>query len=195
MFRFNRPQRSTSTPDLSAKISHHKPPDSFGTLRSTMTHSQDHWRKTHLCAKALQQVTTDKEEVDWAECQKQFRVSPVPDHIFKIVYDDVVKEQERVRQEGRQQRKDFLLSIQKPFRFHQREESRRDRPKPDIRADKPSENKKDDGRRRCIPKAVTDPAISELLKGAFRMIFTAIWLTCYLMWSFKIMVPFLIIQY
>ncbi|MCI4382667.1 hypothetical protein PGIGA_G00017620 [Pangasianodon gigas] len=161
---FNRPQRSSSTPDLSSKMSQNKPLNSSGTLRSTMTHSQDPWKKTHLCDKEPKQVTTDKEELDWAECQKQFRVSPVPEHIFKLLYDDIVKEQERVRQEGRQQRKEFLLSIQKPFRFHQREEKRRDRLKPGTSADKHSENKKDDGRRSCIPKAVTDPAISEQLK-------------------------------
>lgn len=135
-----------------------------------MRDSQDHWRRTDISAKGPEQFTTDKEELDWAECQKQFRVCPVPEHIFKLVYDDIVQEQERVRQEGRQQRKEFLLSIQKPFRFHQREERKSDRPKPETRADKMSENKKDDGRRRCMPKAVTDPAISEQLKGAFQTI-------------------------
>lgn len=170
MLRFKRPQRSSSTPDLSSKMSQPKRLISSGTLRSTMSHSQDPWRRTHICAKELKQVTTDKEELDWAECQKQFRVSPVPEHIFRVVYDDIVQEQEKVRQEGRQQRQEFLLSIQKPFRFHQREERRRDRPKPETRADKLNENKKDDGRRRCIPKAVTDPAISEQLKGAFQAI-------------------------
>lgn len=172
MFRFNRPQRSSSTPDLSSKMRQYKPFNSSGTLRSTMTTSQDPWRKTHISAKEPKQSTTDKEELDWAECQKQFRVSPVPEHIFKLVYDDIVQEQERVRQEGRQQRKEFLLSIQKPFRFHQREERRRDqRPKLETGDDKLSENKKQDERRKCIPKAVTDAAISEHLKGAFQTIY------------------------
>ncbi|XP_058254314.1 protein FAM161B isoform X2 [Hemibagrus wyckioides] len=160
----NRPQRSSSTPDLSSKMSQHKPLNSSGTLRSTMSHSQAPWRKTQRCAKEPIQVTPDKEELDWAECQKQFRVSPVPEHIFKLLYDDIVQEQERVRQEGRQQRKEFLLSIQKPFRFHQKEEKRRERTKPESSADKLNGNKKDDGRKRCIPKAVTDPAMSEQLK-------------------------------
>ncbi|XP_053538749.1 protein FAM161B isoform X1 [Ictalurus punctatus] len=157
------PQRSSSTPDLSSKLSHHKPLNASGTLRSTMTHSQDPCRKTHLCAKEPKQVRVDKEELDWDECQKKFRVSPVPEHIFKLLYDDIVQEQERVRKEGRQQRKEFLLSIQKPFRFHQREETR-GRRKPETSADKLSENKKDDEKRKCILKAVIDPAISEKLK-------------------------------
>lgn len=75
-----------------------------------------------------------------------------------------------MRQEGRQQRKEFLLSIQKPFRFHQKEEKRRERTKSESSADKLSGIKKDDGRKRCIPKAVTDPAISEQLKGDFQSI-------------------------
>lgn len=132
-----------------------------------MSHSVDPWRKTHRCAKEPILSTTDKEELDWAECQKQFRVSPVPEHIFKLVYNDIVQEQERLRQEGRQQRKEFLLSIQKPFRFHQKEDRRRYKLQPETSADKLSENKKDGERRRYIPKAVTDPAISEQLKGAF----------------------------
>lgn len=140
-------------------------------MRSTITHSQDPWRKSHRCVKEPKQVTTDKEELEWAECQKQFRVTPVPEHIFKLVYDDIVKEQERVRQEGRQQRKEFLLSTQKPFRFHQREERRRDKLKKETSAEKLSENKNDDGRRRCKPKAVTDAAISKQLKGAFQTIY------------------------
>ncbi|KAK3538241.1 hypothetical protein QTP70_033073, partial [Hemibagrus guttatus] len=160
----NRPQRSSSTPDLSSKVSQHKLLNSSGTLRSTMSHSQAPWRKTQRCAKEPKQVTPDKEELDWAECQKKFRVSPLPEHILKLLYDNIVQEQERVRQEGRQQRKEFLLSIQKPFRFHQKEEKRRERTKPETSADKLSGNKKDDGRKRCIPKAVTDPAISEQLK-------------------------------
>ncbi|KAF7704389.1 hypothetical protein HF521_021461 [Silurus meridionalis] len=140
------PQKSSSTPDLSSKMSQHRPLDSFGIWRTTVTRSQDH-----------------KEQLDWAECQKKFRVSPVPEHISKLLYDDMVQTQDRVRNEGRQQRKEFLLSIQKPFRFHQRQE-KREKLKPETSADKVSENIKDDGRKRCKPKAVTDPAISEQMK-------------------------------
>ncbi|XP_060735324.1 protein FAM161B [Tachysurus vachellii] len=155
----NRPKRSSSTPDLSYKVSQNEPLNSSGTLRSTVSHSQK-----QRCAKEPKQVAADKEELDWAECQKQFRVSPVQEHMSKIIYDDIVKEQERVRQEGRQQRKDFLLSIQKPFRFHQREERTRDRTKLENGADKLRENKKDDKKKSFKPKAVTDPAISEQLE-------------------------------
>ncbi|GAA6096547.1 protein FAM161B isoform X1 [Tachysurus ichikawai] len=155
----NRPKRSSSTPDLSYKVSQNEPVNSSGTLRSTVSHSQK-----QRCAEEPKQVAADKEELDWAECQKQFRVSPVPEHMSKILYDDIVKEQERVRQEGRQQRKDFLLSIQKPFRFHQIEERTRDRTKLENGADKLRENKKDDKKKSFKLKAVTDPAISEQLK-------------------------------
>ncbi|XP_027028272.2 protein FAM161B isoform X2 [Tachysurus fulvidraco] len=155
----NGPKRSSSTPDLSYKVSRNEPVNSSGTLRSTVSHSQK-----QICAKEPKQVAADKEELDWAECQKQFRVSPVPEHMSKSLYDDIVKEQERVRQEGRQQRKDFLLSIQKPFRFHQREERTRERTKLENGADKLRENKKDDKKKSFKPKAVTDPAISEQLK-------------------------------
>ncbi|KAM9465800.1 protein FAM161B isoform 2-T2 [Clarias gariepinus] len=157
---YNRPQRSSSTPDLSSM---HKLLN-FGTQRSTMTHSEDLRNKTHLRAKGLKQVTTDREELDWAECHKQFHVSPVPGHVCKLLYDDIVKEQERVREVGRQRRKEFLLSIQRPFTFQHREERRRDRLKSETSAEKLSETKKDDRSRKRVPKPATDPAISEQLK-------------------------------
>lgn len=107
-----------------------------------------------------------KEEEDLAECQKQFRVAPVPEHISKALYDGLIHEQDRLRQEGHEQRRDFLLTMQKPFRFIKREEKKRER----LREEKVSANtcvKTEPVHvRKPIPKAISDPRFSERLKGA-----------------------------
>ncbi|KAG1972301.1 protein FAM161B [Pimephales promelas] len=98
-----------------------------------------------------------KEEADLVECQKQFCVAPVPEHISKPLYDNLIHEQERLRKEGREQRRDFLLTLQKPFRFHKREEKKKE-----IDSVKRSEKTQPVCVRKPIPKA--DPRFPEQLK-------------------------------
>ncbi|KAF4102470.1 protein FAM161B [Onychostoma macrolepis] len=105
-----------------------------------------------------------KEEADLAECQKQFCVAPVPEHVSKPLYDELIHEQERLRKEGREQRRDFLLTIQKPFRFHKREEKKRERLKEEMASADKSEKTEQVYVRKPIPKAVSDPSFSEQLK-------------------------------
>ncbi|XP_016129878.1 protein FAM161B-like [Sinocyclocheilus grahami] len=105
-----------------------------------------------------------KEEADLAECQKQFCVAPVPEHVSKPLYDELSNEQERLRKEGREQRRDFLLSMQKPFRFHKREEKKRERLKEEMASANKSEKTEPVCVRKPIPKAVSEPSFSEQLK-------------------------------
>lgn len=107
-----------------------------------------------------------KEEADLAECRKQFRVAPVPEHVSKPLYDDLIHEQERLRKEGREQRRDFLLTTQKPFRLHKKEEKKRERLKEDMSSANKSEKTEPVCVRKPIPKAVSDHSFSEQLKGA-----------------------------
>ncbi|KAG9268575.1 protein FAM161B [Astyanax mexicanus] len=160
---FNRPKRSTSTPDLSIKMNQRKSSDPTRAWASSahVTQSQGSQRQTLLQTKV--QSRFEKEEMEWAECQKQFQATPVPEHVHMSLYDDAVREQERTRQEGIQQRKEFLLSMQQPFTFHQREQ-KKDRIKQEKDTDKLTENSKHAVRRKNIPKAVTDPTISQHLK-------------------------------
>ncbi|XP_056333765.1 protein FAM161B [Danio aesculapii] len=105
-----------------------------------------------------------KEEADLAECQKQFRVAPVPEHISKALYDGLIHEQERLRLEGREQRRDFLLTMQKPFRFLKREEKKRERQREEKASASKSVKTEPVHVRKPIPKAVSDPRFSERLK-------------------------------
>ncbi|XP_062863654.1 protein FAM161B [Trichomycterus rosablanca] len=155
---FTRPQKSSSTPNLSSKISQAK---TSSTLRAATSKSHDTWKRTNPELKDSKLI---KEELDWAECQKQFHASPVPEHVFKTLYNDILQKQELTSLEGRQQRKELLLSMQKPFTTHQKEDRRMNETKPETNPKNQSRNRNLAGKRRAIPKAVTDSKISEKLK-------------------------------
>ncbi|XP_051578310.1 LOW QUALITY PROTEIN: protein FAM161B [Myxocyprinus asiaticus] len=129
---------------------------------STVTSSKGMVRERQK--KPLPQETKKaKEEADLAECQKQFCVVPIPEHISEPLYDDLIREQERLRKEGREQRKDFLLTMQKPFTFHKREEKKQERLK-EMASSNQSEKTEPVIVRKPIPQAVSDPRFSERLK-------------------------------
>ncbi|KAI7804763.1 protein FAM161B isoform X2 [Triplophysa rosa] len=105
-----------------------------------------------------------KEEADLVECEKQFRVAPVTEHVSKSLYKDLIQDQERLRQERHDQRRDFLLAMQKPFRFHKREEKKQERRKEEMASANTSEKTELVCVRKPIPKAVSNPRFSEQMK-------------------------------
>lgn len=130
---------------------------------STVTSSMKIVRENHR--RPLPKETQKaKEEADMAECEKQFHVPPVPEHVSKSLYKDLIQDQERLRQDGLDQRRDFLLAMQKPFRFHKREEKKRERRKEEMASASTSEKTEPVCGRKPIPKAVSNPRFSEQLK-------------------------------
>lgn len=79
--------------------------------------------RTQLCERHASSKTTQliKEEQAEAECQKKFCAVPVPSHVTQPIYQKMMELRERERKQGHEQRKQFLLSIQKPFSFQERE--------------------------------------------------------------------------
>ncbi|XP_061599276.1 protein FAM161B [Cololabis saira] len=75
------------------------------------------------CERSATSKTTQliKEEEAEAECQKKFSAVPVPRHVTQPIYQKMLELSERERKQGHEQRKQFLLSIQKPFSFQERE--------------------------------------------------------------------------
>ncbi|XP_036397397.1 protein FAM161B [Megalops cyprinoides] len=106
-----------------------------------------------------------KMEAEEAECQKQFRAAPVPGHVFLPLYHDITEVREQVRKAGIEQRQEFLLSIQKPFSFVEREEKKKTEMKQQLCSPAllPQTTKSIEVRI-PIPKAVLDPGVSEHLK-------------------------------
>ncbi|XP_028251869.1 protein FAM161B [Parambassis ranga] len=68
-----------------------------------------------------------KEEEAEAECQKKFCALPVPTHVLQPAYQDMMELREKERKQGHEQRTQFLLSIQKPFSFQEREMKKREK--------------------------------------------------------------------
>lgn len=66
-----------------------------------------------------------KEQEDEMECQKQFWAHPVPSHVHQALYHKMMEQREKERKHDIEQRKQFLLSIQKPFKFQEREKDKR----------------------------------------------------------------------
>ncbi|XP_073340219.1 protein FAM161B [Pagrus major] len=81
------------------------------------------------CERLASSETTQmiKEKEAEAECQKQFHAPPVPSHVNKPLYQEMNERKEKERKQGQEQRRDFLLSIQKPFSFEEREKEKREK--------------------------------------------------------------------
>ncbi|KAM3594290.1 uncharacterized protein V6R79_005180 [Siganus canaliculatus] len=68
-----------------------------------------------------------KEEEAETECQKKFRALPVPPHVSEPLYQKMMAVMEKERTRVHEQRREFLLSIQKPFSFQEREKEKREK--------------------------------------------------------------------
>lgn len=68
-----------------------------------------------------------KEEEAEAECHKKFCALPAPSHVIQPLYQEMMEIREKERKQGLEQRKNFLLSIQKPFSFQEREREKREK--------------------------------------------------------------------
>ncbi|XP_061552118.1 protein FAM161B isoform X2 [Phycodurus eques] len=85
--------------------------------------------RTQHCERAASCKTTQqmKEEEAEAECKKKFSALPVPIQVRLPLYQEMMEQRDKERKQGLEQRKTFLLSVQKPFSFHQRENKRQDK--------------------------------------------------------------------
>lgn len=68
-----------------------------------------------------------REEEDEAECQRKFCALPVPRHVTQPLFEQLMELREMDRKQGHEERKEFLLSIQKPFSFQEREREKREK--------------------------------------------------------------------
>ncbi|XP_023147881.1 protein FAM161B [Amphiprion ocellaris] len=85
--------------------------------------------RTQECERLVLSKTTQltKEEEAEAECQQKFCALPVPSHVVQPIYQEMMEQRERERKQSHEQRRQFLLSIQKPFRFQEREKEKREK--------------------------------------------------------------------
>ncbi|XP_020356762.1 protein FAM161B isoform X2 [Oncorhynchus kisutch] len=109
-----------------------------------------------------EQLQLSKEEKEEAECQRKFRAVPVPGHVFLPLYDEMTQVRQKERKEGHEQRRDFLLSMQKPFSFLERDEKKREKLMQMIST--VAQSQKATNVRKPVPKAIKEHAVSEHLK-------------------------------
>lgn len=129
---------STFKPSLTRDIdSSHKLPElSFSSSFPAKTSSEHQKRcavkaltESQHCVRIDSPKTTQmkREEEDEAECQRKFCALPVPSHVTQPLFEQMMELKEMDRKQGHEERKEFLLSIQKPFSFQEREKEKREK--------------------------------------------------------------------
>lgn len=125
--------KSPLTQDI---VSSNKPSENFSSSSPAKISSE---HPTHCSVKAPTESqhcvrmdspkTTQmrREEEDEAECQRKFCALPVPSHVTQPLFEQMMELREMDRKQGHRERKEFLLSIQKPFSFQEREKEKREK--------------------------------------------------------------------
>ncbi|XP_053291149.1 protein FAM161B [Pleuronectes platessa] len=123
--------------------------------------------KTQQCERSTLSKTTQmrKEEEAEAECQKKFCAHPVPSHVMQPLYQEMMELQKKERKQGLEQRKNFLLSIQKPFTFQEREKEKREKLIALLNQISPEQENKAAAVRKPPRKVEKDPLHSKLKAG------------------------------
>ncbi|XP_054653670.1 protein FAM161B [Dunckerocampus dactyliophorus] len=85
--------------------------------------------QTQQCERAASFKTTQqrKEEEEEAQCRKKFSALPVPSQVGQSLYWEMMEQRDKERKQGHERRKNFLLSVQRPFSFHEREKKKQDK--------------------------------------------------------------------
>ena len=73
----------------------------------------------------VDELQREKERQEEIECQKKFKARPVPAHIYMPLYDEIIEEQETKRRYNRVKSQELTKSIQKPFKFAEREQMKK----------------------------------------------------------------------
>ncbi|KAM9842953.1 protein FAM161B [Aulostomus maculatus] len=103
-------------------------PSSGCNLYDNKTSRLPHTRAQH-CESAASSKTTQqiREEEAVAECQRKFCALPVPSHVKLTLFQEMMELREKERKQVHEQRKNFLLSAQKPFSFQEREKEKKEK--------------------------------------------------------------------
>lgn len=173
-------RKSTSTSALTSdKDTLHHPRQSERLNSSSPAWvSSTNWKhfsvRIQQCERLASSKTTQtiKEEEAEAECQKKFCALPVPSHVFEPLYQEMMKLREKERKQSHEQRRDFLLSIQKPFSFQEREKEKREKLIAMLNKVSHDEKNKAATVRKPPHREVKDPSDCEL-KGRFHVILYA----------------------
>ncbi|XP_018606273.2 protein FAM161A [Scleropages formosus] len=111
----------------------------------------------------LENALLKKQLEELTECQKKFRASPAPAHIYLPLYEVVSQCKEERRHFFRNQNLSVLAVSQKPFSFLERERKKKELKEAQLQVTAPKEEK------RCfkakpVPRSVYDSTVSDRIK-------------------------------
>ena len=112
--------RPTSATDWKHRITIPKP------FNLTKSENKEVTKSKALQEYELQQLTYAREEEE--ECQKQFKATPVPAHIYIPLFDEIMQQKESKKQERLKKSIELSQSMEKPFAFMKRENERKNSP-------------------------------------------------------------------
>ncbi|XP_066552533.1 protein FAM161A [Amia ocellicauda] len=104
-----------------------------------------------------------KQVEELVECQKKFRASPVPAHVYLPLFEEINERNEDRRQFIRDRNRELLLASQKPFSFLERERKKKEMREAQLKDLTPKMEKKA-FKAKPIPKSVYDPTVSERIQ-------------------------------
>ncbi|XP_034530908.1 protein FAM161B isoform X2 [Notolabrus celidotus] len=89
--------------------------------------SSENWKTVSSRPSTLTPSHLRKEREAEAECQKKFCALSVPGHITQPLYQEMMELREKERKQEHEQRRDFLLTTQKPFSFQEKEKEKKEK--------------------------------------------------------------------
>ncbi|KYO23648.1 protein FAM161A isoform X1 [Alligator mississippiensis] len=99
-----------------------------------------------------------------AECQKKFRANPVPASVFLPLYQEIMEQNEERRKSVKERSRNILLAYQRPFKFIEREEQRKEIRKMQLKDLSLPEKKTKFFKAKPVPKSVYSPDVNDKLK-------------------------------
>ncbi|KAI1896854.1 hypothetical protein AGOR_G00099140 [Albula goreensis] len=111
----------------------------------------------------LENALLKKQLEELTECQKKFRASPVPAHVYLPLYEDITTRNEERRRFFRQRDQHNLLNSQKPFSFLERERLKKEQREAQLQKLAPKEERKT-FRAKPVPKSLYDSTVSDQIK-------------------------------
>ncbi|XP_036407821.1 protein FAM161A [Megalops cyprinoides] len=111
----------------------------------------------------LENALLKKQLEELTECQKKFRASPVPAHVYLPLYEEMTARNEERRQLFRQCNQELLRAYQKPFSFIERERRKKEERAAQLQ-DLPSTEERRTFKAKPVPRSVYDSTVSEQIK-------------------------------
>jgi protein FAM161A len=85
-------------------------------------------KKTPKKTKAMMELEEQRQKelkAQESECQKKFKATPIPAHVYLPLYDQIMEEKETRRRMNKKTCADLIMSSIKPFKFSEREDEKK----------------------------------------------------------------------